>query len=460
MAIRQASVPWQRGYDFGVGVDLVSGSPMAKVVDDQHVAPGEAGGATVDFSIDRVRTTSDLEQALGIDVDMSYGSAAFGAGVEARFEFAKKCEIQATSLFMSVTALVQLEFLSIDDPALTDDAAGLVVHPDQFADRFGNMFVRGLSRGGLFVGLLRVDTRSQQDSESIAGELHGSYGLFSADAQAKFQDLQSKFQASSFVQMHHEGGPVDLAITDPTDPMQLLNNANLFLKSFRDNPSTVAVPYEVTLAPITIAQGPAPLTSTQIQHAEDVLTFCAKQRSTQLDQLNQLQYIVDNPSHFDFSSGASLAAVQRAASDTQGDLDLIASCASAAINDPGNAKMPADFASTAQTTYPKATMPDPLPTATAATPQVAVPNVLGAGSSLLSIGHSLIAQAGLTAQDDGPLQITGADGQLMDGQIVGQNPAAGTMVAQGSVVTLHIGNYHLHTGFIPTLGLGHPHPPA
>jgi beta-lactam-binding protein with PASTA domain len=119
--------------------------------------------------------------------------------------------------------------------------------------------------------------------------------------------------------------------------------------------------------------------------------------------------------------------------------------------------MPADFATTMQAAYPKATMPNPLPTAVATTPQVAVPNVLGAGSSLPQIAHSLISQAGLTAQDDGPMQITGVDGQLMDGQVIGQNPAAGTMVAQGSVVTLHIGNYHPHPAFI---SLGHAHPPA
>ena len=455
MTIRQATVPFQQGYNFGVGVDLVSSSPMAKVVDDQHTSPGEAPGATVDFTIDRVRSTSDLEKALGIDVDLSYGSAAFGAGVEARFDFAKSCQIQSTSLFMSVIARVQLEFLSIDDPALTADAASLVDHPDMFAARFGNVFVRGLSRGGLFVGLLKVDTRSQQDSESIAGELHGSYGLFSADAQAKFKDIETRFQASSFVQFHHEGGPVDLEITDPTDPMQLLNIANLFLKSFQDTPTAVAVPYEVTLAPIAIAKGPLPPNSAEIQHAEDVLAFCAKQRSTRLDQLNQLQYIADNPARFDFSTGASVAAIQQAASDTQSDLDLIASCASAAINEPENAKLPADFAQAEGTSYPKATVPNPLPGPAASTPLVAVPDVLGAGARLPNIAHALIARAGLTSQDDGPIQITNPDGQLMDGVVVGQNPAAGTMVPTGSLVTLHIGNYAPHPAFIPHLGHAH-----
>ncbi|HEX4061640.1 MAG TPA: PASTA domain-containing protein [Streptosporangiaceae bacterium] len=102
-------------------------------------------------------------------------------------------------------------------------------------------------------------------------------------------------------------------------------------------------------------------------------------------------------------------------------------------------------------------MPNPLPTSVAATPQVAVPNVLQfAAGKAPAIAHALITQAGLTPQDDAPVQMTDASGELLDGDVVGQNPAAGTTVAKGSVVTLHIGNYHPHPAFIPHLGHVHP----
>ena len=76
------------------------------------------------------------------------------------------------------------------------------------------MFVRGISRGGLFVGLLRIDTHSESDSESISSELQGSYGLFSADAEANFKKVQHNYRSEIFVQMYHEGGPTDLKIQD------------------------------------------------------------------------------------------------------------------------------------------------------------------------------------------------------------------------------------------------------
>ena len=107
--LRQVSSPWVEGYDFGVGVDLMSGSPMNLVVKDQHSTAGGAG-ATVGFKVYQVRTTSDLEEALGIDVDASYGSVLFGAGVKLQLGFAKSTAIQSTSLYMTVSAAVELAF--------------------------------------------------------------------------------------------------------------------------------------------------------------------------------------------------------------------------------------------------------------------------------------------------------------------------------------------------------------
>jgi len=362
MAIRQAEVPFIRGYDFGVGADLMSGSPMSEVVNDTHTGVADAHGANVQFRVRRIQTTSDLDQSLGLDVDASFGSAMFGAGVKERLAFVKSAGIQASSLFMTVTVQVTLEFLSIDAPVLTTDAASIADRPDVFDSRFGNMFVRGISRGGLFIGILRIETESTQDAESISNELSGTYGLFSADVKVKFANTIKKFRGSLFVTMYHEGGPTDLQIQDPADPAELLKCANDFLTSFQTRPADVAVPYSVTLAPITIAKGPLPLNAEQILHSQDVLTFCAKRRSVGLDQLNLLQFISDNPNRFDFSQSASLQVIQEAEAASQEDLDLISACASSAINSPANAKMPADFAIGIGQVFPRTKMPQILPT--------------------------------------------------------------------------------------------------
>jgi hypothetical protein len=207
MAQTQLTVPVRDGYDFGVGADLLSGAAMNQPVNAGAAVTSidHAEGITVNFVVQRIQTTSDLEQALGIDAEASYGSPSFGAGVSARFNFAKNAKIQSSSLFMTVTATVKLAVLSINAPSLTPEASKVVDRPDIFAQRFGNVFVRSMERGGIFIGVLRVDTSSSEESESIDSELKGSYGLFSADAKVKFSEVEKHFSSDVFVQMYHEG---------------------------------------------------------------------------------------------------------------------------------------------------------------------------------------------------------------------------------------------------------------
>ena len=428
MAVHQITVPYLPGYDFGVGADLASGSPMGKVVDGAATTVQQAAGSTVNFQVQRIHSTSELEQALGVDVQASYGCGSFGPSVSARFSFAKNSKVQSSSLFMAVTAQVDLAFLSIDQPVLTADAAALVDKPDIFATRFGNMFVRGISRGGLFVGVLRVDTASSEESEQISAELQGSYGVFSGDAKAKFDSVAKNYHSEVFVQMHHEGGPTDLQITDPTDPLQLLDNAIRFVQSFQTSPDAVALPYVVALDPVTIAQGPIPPNPSDLEHAQDVIVFCASRRSVLLDQLNLLQYVRDNSGKYDWS-GVDPATVGGAAQLIQADLDLIAHCASVAMNSPADAVMPADLAAQEGTTFGQAVLPNPMPVPKAAT-TVTVPDVTSAAT--WQDAQATLVAAGLIPVTQETTQPAGAF------KVLSIVPPPGTAVPEGSAVTVII----------------------
>ncbi|MED4732201.1 hypothetical protein P9597_29595 [Aneurinibacillus migulanus] len=62
-------------YDFGIGV---------------HHCYEQGHGPIQSFNVSCVRTSRDLQQQLGIDIDALYGCASFGAGVEARFNYMKE----------------------------------------------------------------------------------------------------------------------------------------------------------------------------------------------------------------------------------------------------------------------------------------------------------------------------------------------------------------------------------
>jgi len=203
----------------GVGADLATGSPMGKVVTGEVSGVTAAQGAKTQYTISRIHSTSELERALGISVEASGGCGCFSAS--ARMDYAKTAKIQSSSLFMAITATVVLENLSIDDPTLSPSALEIAGRPDVFGGRYGNMLVRGIGRGGLFVAVMQVDTSDSEEAESISASLSGSYGLFSAEAEMSFSEVQKKHKAETRISVYHEGGPVDLSMDDITNAPQL-----------------------------------------------------------------------------------------------------------------------------------------------------------------------------------------------------------------------------------------------
>jgi hypothetical protein len=392
MPLKQVTAPYAHGYDFGVGVDLASGSPMGMVVKGIASGVTGAGGSIASFDVSRIRQTSELEERLGIDVQASYGVGAF-AGVSARFNFAKTSKVQSSSLFMAITARVELEFISIDEPVLAPPAANIVNRQDVFSERYGNMFVRGIGRGGLFVGVLRIDAATSQSSDAISAELEGSYGLFSADAKMKFEKVRQNHRSEIHISVYHEGGPVNLALNSLDDPVELYTMLQKWLDSFQSDPESNSRPYYVTLAPITAADGPIPPNLAQIQHAQDVLVMCAKQRSRTMDHINLLEYIAHQPHRFEFEEPTTPGTVLTALNNYQSDLDTIAATASRAMNDISRAVSTSEHAVEEGIAYPKGMLPDPLPKLKEGHVQLPnlIPNFVG---STLKQAYALAEQNG------------------------------------------------------------------
>ena len=351
---QQMSVPHIDGYDFGVGLDSLSGTLMNLVVAPSATTPVGAGGSDHFFQVARVNTTQDLQRSLNIDASASYGT--FGASVSGRFNFAQEVSVHSASLFMAITATVHLADLSIPDCVLIPAAAALTDRPDVFVQRYGDVFFRACRRGGLFVGVMRVETFDESEATSIEAELRGSYGLFSADVTAKFSDVTKMHNSKVYCSVYSEGGPA-IKVQRPDDPGELLTLANNWMQAMQDNPTANSRPYQWTLSPLSIAEGPLPPNAADIQNAQDVLKFCADQRLELLDQYNLLDWWVHHPDQYDWTRAYPLDQARRAAAGTQQDLDTVAETASAAINNPAHAVRPADYAQAHGLVYPAGALP-------------------------------------------------------------------------------------------------------
>jgi len=377
--LHDAIVPFRNDDNIGIGIDSASGDRRSLVVNPVTGKPQGARGSTSVFNITRIFQTSELETALNIDADASAGIASF-AGVSARFNFGKQMKVQNSSLFMVVTAFVQLASESIEAPTIADTppgagASSMVDNPKVFLQRYGDMFVRSFQRGGFFVGVLQINTASSSEAEQVAASLEGAYDLISGDASTKLQTVASKYQSQLFVHQYSEGGVI-LQIDDQHNPLQLLSSVGAFLKSFQDQPEDVAAAFNCSLAPVAIAAGPLPPNEADREHARDVIVECAKRRSATMDQLNLVQFISDHNSDYDFSNCA-MGTITKAIVGFQSDLDIIAGCASEAINHTSaQAEMPPQYAAsrTPPVTYPTA-LPNPLPTRTPGAPNTTVDGI-------------------------------------------------------------------------------------
>ena len=109
--MENAFVPYQFGYDYGIGVKSATGGRM------QHGAKGTpsqvqgASGGSGSFQMLQFRQTSDLEDHLGISADASGGVGLFSASD--RFSFSRDCKIQTNSIALLLTCTQLNGFMQI-----------------------------------------------------------------------------------------------------------------------------------------------------------------------------------------------------------------------------------------------------------------------------------------------------------------------------------------------------------
>lgn len=355
-------LPHVRGFDFGIGIDRLSGSLRNLVVDPTPSPPKAAGGSIASYDISRVRSSRELQSSLGINIEASYGCAAFGAGASARFSYMEEEQVHSSSLFMTIVATFRAADLSIDHSVLTPQSSE-IGRPDVFQQRYGDVFCRACTRGGIFVGVLRVETVDSSEANSIEAEISGSYGLFSAEAELKFKRVFTQSENRFYYSLYKEGGP-SLQIEHPEDPTELLRHVNTWMDGISQDPDRYSVPYEWTLSPITIAEGPEPPNAADIQGAQDVLQTCANDRVDLLDNLGQANWFIRHQEAYDWANtSVTLDDISAAARGFQRDLDLLKKCASRAMNNPKDATYPAVYGETLSPPhkYRSVLMPSPLP---------------------------------------------------------------------------------------------------
>jgi hypothetical protein len=365
---------YREGYDIGVGARTASGSPKSLAVVGEithvHNAPGTGG----EYTYNEIKSTEDLESKLGISAEAGGGVGLFSAS--ARFDFSRQCAVQNTSICSLLTGVRNSGFEQINSPKFSDEAARLVAagQSEAFLERYGDVFVRGINRGGVFFGFCRIDTHSEESREKMSLKVSASYGMFSAKVAVDMENAAKETNSKITVQFHYEGGVVH---GHPTTPTELLSAYDEWINSV----DASAQAYNVTMDSYALVAGPPPPNAEDLENQHKVLARCAKLRSQATDRMNLISYITDPSNIKDFvvedpSTGPDLAALSRGLAL---DLDLIHEAASFALANPKEAKEVETYARTirspAISDYTLTLLPPNMPHHSGAT--VVVPSFIG-----------------------------------------------------------------------------------
>jgi hypothetical protein len=400
------TVPYIDGQDYGVGIDTASGEGRnVAAIGEVTEIPG-AGGGIADFQMTQVTSVSQMSQALGISASIGGGVGLFSAS--ARFNFAKESLVNDSSVFVLVSVNVTEAFHQIKSPGITDQAAALLANGQnqRFQDEFGDMFVRGLVTGGQFFGVIQVLTHDQDDKSKVSLALSASYAAFHADGSfdQNFHDALSSRRTT--VHCHIEGGQMS---PEPVQVDEMIDRARNFPGTVAGN----ARPYAALLDSYSILPLPQPPNYINLQHQKDVLATCASLRDTDLQGLNNVDYILAHPEQFIEPQNFGLPALRQA---LVADLDSIAAAASNALNDPVHATLPV---LTAGAISLPARVPTSAPPAPPAQTPVPMPE-WRTDADIVDIGFLEIVVTAVK------------DDAKPEGSVVRQSPSPGTMILPAS----------------------------
>jgi hypothetical protein len=237
----------------GMGFDSIRGEFRSVSVEGDATNPGTTGQAG-NSVWKRVESWADISRELKIEAE---ASAQFGiAGGSAKFSFAEKMRTSShfTTMIISVTASNPLT--QIPRARLTTEARDLLKagKTEQFGQRFGDMFIRGLRTGGEFYGFVQIVAKSKEMEKQISGEIEANYATASAKVSSSFSEKIQRGELSIAAYAWQTGGTVQAHTNIDT----MCEAARSFGQSVRDQSFTVGAIVD-NYTELDLPDGPSPV---------------------------------------------------------------------------------------------------------------------------------------------------------------------------------------------------------
>ena len=291
MADQSTNMPWSEGMNYGMGVNLLNGDIPGKAVDPgQITGPTQAGGQTTSYNLTLINSFEELYSSIGISVEASGQYGLFSAS--GKFKYAKEAKFNSQATFLLARCVVENAFTQAEDPQLKPEASELLRQgkADNFQQRYGDGFIRGMQTGGEYFAVISVTSSSQEEQESISASLQAKYGgLFASvdvdvhvDSNTKSKISRSELSVSTY---QRGGTGDDQSLTG--DIEAVMARLKAFPTQVKNNP----VPYDVQVAnynTLALPEGPNPI---DIQAQKDALADYARIQLKLLALRNDIEFL-------------------------------------------------------------------------------------------------------------------------------------------------------------------------
>lgn len=322
--------------------DCVQGPNGELTITPVSTAPG-TGGQIVEYSLVKIDSSNEVDDAMSIDVGASYKGAFVSAN--AKFGFSKQVKVSDTSVTMLVRVRVTNTSLTLP-PGITlqPSAADLLRGPgggaataaqlQRFRERCGDGYVHTYYRGGQFFGHIAIQTSSKEEKQKIEASL--SAKVFTFQGSTSFESfVQSVVKNSTLrVNSYSEGGQ-DL---EPCTTVEcMMDRVRTFPQQVRLHPwsyGAIVVPY-TTLPMPNDATSPMDISLAQ-QRMDDIKT----QLNDHVDLLVRYQAAQVNPYNYDFTQGTTFQQVGQAINTINGNINVLTNALRNCGDSPGTCSIP------------------------------------------------------------------------------------------------------------------------
>ncbi len=133
------------------------------------------GGQAVEHELLQVENVSQLNKALGLSAKGSFRTGFIKTSAKA--SYMKSHQMDRYSLHLLASTKVKNREVDLANLSLSDEAKSLLKKPKGltlFHKAYGDRFVRAISYGGEYFGILRISSNSKRDKKRIQASISAS----------------------------------------------------------------------------------------------------------------------------------------------------------------------------------------------------------------------------------------------------------------------------------------------